>query len=297
MLRSKECADYRLQDANMKKIVHSDEIKKVVKSLIYEANFSLPSGVLSKIQELKKNETNKLARETLQIIEKNNTIAFENKIPLCQDCGVVMVFLEIGQGVSIEGEFVEEVINDAVAEAYEQNFLRKSVVNDPLERTNTGTNTPAFIHTEIIKGDSFHITVYLKGGGSENMTSLRMFRPTDSMDIIIDYIEETVCHAGSNPCPPLFLGIGIGGTADTAILNAKKVLFNGADSKHQNQYYRNLEESIYERLNNTNVGPLGFGGTSTVAGVYIKEAPTHIATLPVALNLNCHSFRCRSAAL
>jgi len=257
----------------------------------------LPSDVLSKFKKLKENETNSLAIETLSIIEENNEIALKEKIPLCQDCGVVMVFLDIGQDVSIKGDFIEDAVNDAVALAYKENNLRKSVVNDPLRRINSGTNTPIFLHSEITKGDSFKITVYLKGGGSENMTSLKMFRPTDSIDLIMDYIEDTIKYAGPNPCPPLFLGVGIGGTADVALVNAKKALLNGADSKHSDPFYRDIEEKLFLRLNKSNVGPLGFGGKSTVAGVYIKEAPTHIATLPIALNLNCHSFRCRSSIL
>ena len=271
--------------------IDTSQVGEKIDELIHHCSFHLPKEVSEKYIEMQQKETLPIAKNTMDVIIENSNISKNEVLPLCQDCGVTIVLLEIGQNVSLVGDYIEDVINDAVANSYAKNNLRKSVVSDPLERKNTGTNTPAFIHTEIVPGDAIKITVYLKGGGSENMTSLRMFRPTDSIDIIVDYIEETVINAGPNPCPPLFLGIGIGGTADVATLNAKKAVLRGVNSKHKNEFYDDLEDKIFEKLNKTNVGPLGFGGVSTVGGVYIKEAPTHIATLPVALNLNCHSFR------
>jgi len=274
--------------------IQTKDLEEIIISLIKESHFSLPEIVKDKFVELAKKETSPIARDTLDIILKNNTIAKNSMLPLCQDCGVVVIFLEVGQEIFFEGEFLETIINSAVKKAYSDFYLRKSVVGDPLLRENTGTNTPAFIHTDFVPGDKLKITVYIKGGGSENMSALKMFRPTDSSELIIDYIEETVVNAGPNPCPPLFLGIGIGGTADVAMLNSKKAVLRGVNSEHKKPFYKELEDKIFNRLNKTNVGPLGFGGDTTVAKVFVKEAPTHIATLPVALNLNCHSFRFRS---
>jgi fumarate hydratase subunit alpha len=275
----------------MKKTVHTDKIKKAIVELLYNANFITPPEIKSIFTEMMNRETQSLACETLNILIENIDIAEKENIPLCQDCGSVIVFLEIGQDLEITGEYLYDAVNSAVADAYNRFYLRKSIVSDPLRRKNTGTNTPAFIHTDIVPGESLTIDVMLKGGGSENMSALKMFRPTDSAEKIIDYIVETVIAAGPNPCPPVFLGIGIGGTADSAMLNSKKALLKNPSDHNPDLYYKDLELKILERINNTNVGPMGFGGKSTAAGVYIKEAPAHIASLPVALNLNCHSFR------
>lgn len=282
---------------NPRRSVHTDTIKRALADLIYEASFNLPEEVCGLFRSLQARENGELSREALEVLCQNAEIARARRIPLCQDCGVVVVFMEIGQDVSIEGCHLNKAINDAVAESYDRFYLRKSIVGDPLERKNTGTNAPAFIHTEIVPGPGIRLQVYLKGGGSENMSALRMFRPTAPVEEIIDYIEEQVRAAGPNPCPPLFLGVGIGGTADAAMLNAKKAVLRGVGREHGNPYYARLEHTILERLNATGVGALGFGGRSTAAGVYIKEAPTHIATLPVALNLSCHSLRIREAVL
>ena len=275
----------------MKKAIHTDEIKKALEELIYNANFIAPPEIKNIFEEMKSRETLPLASETLNILTENIEIAEKENIPLCQDCGTVIIFLEIGQDLEITGEYIYDAVNSAVADAYSKFYLRKSIVADPLRRKNTGTNTPAFIHTDIVPGNSLTIDVMLKGGGSENMSALKMFRPTDSAEKIIDFIEETVTAAGPNPCPPIFLGIGIGGTADAAMLNAKKALLKNPSDHNPDPFYRNLEMQILERVNSTGVGPMGFGGKNSAAGVYIKEAPSHIASLPVALNLNCHSFR------
>jgi len=275
----------------MKRTIHTDIIKSEIVKLIRNASFIAPPEIKSAFAKMKAEETNPLASETLRILIENTEIAENEEIPLCQDCGSVIVFLEIGQEICIEGDYLYDAVNDAVAESYKNFYLRKSIVADPLRRKNTGTNTPAFIHTDIIPGDKLHIDILLKGGGSENMSALRMFRPTDSVELIIDFIEETVIKAGPNPCPPIFLGVGIGGTADAAVLNSKKALLRPTGEKHSDPFYAELEDRIADRLNRTGVGPMGFGGKNTAAGVYILEAPAHIASLPVALNLNCHSFR------
>lgn len=280
-----------------KRTIRTDDIKKAIIEMLYEANFRLSAPVKKIFNEMKSREKDELPVRAMEILCENFDIAEAEDIPLCQDCGAVIVFLEIGQDVALEGVDLYTSINRAIKEAYEGYYLRKSIVADPLQRKNTGTNEPGFIHTEIVPGNSLKITVYLKGGGSENMTSLKMFRPTASMEEIIEYIREHLVSAGPNPCPPLFLGIGIGGTADVALVNAKKAVLRGVDSVHENPFYAEMEKTIYDSLNSTGIGPLGFGGVSTVAGVYIREAPTHIATLPVALNLSCHSLRYREIIL
>ncbi|MCL2025523.1 MAG: fumarate hydratase [Leptospirales bacterium] len=277
--------------------INTYEIAEAVKEMIFESSFCMPNELAAKFDELIAVETNRLAAETLAILKENGRIAETEQLPLCQDCGSVLIFLEIGQKIILEGEDLSVALNSAVAQAYNDFYLRKSIVADPLRRLNTGNNTPAAIHTEIVAGGSVHILVYLKGGGSENASSLKMFNPTAKLEAIIDYIEETVIAAGPNPCPPVFLGVGIGGSADTAVLNAKIAVFRGIGSEHPDPFYADMEEKIMERLNKSGVGVMGFGGRSTAAGVYIKEAPAHIASLPVALNMNCHSLRYRAREL
>ena len=275
----------------MKKTIHTDLIKSEIVKLIKSASFIAPTEIKSAFSRMKTEETNPLASETLRILIENAEIAEREEIPLCQDCGSAIVFIEIGQELSVEGGYLYDAVNEAVEEAYKKFYLRKSIVSDPLRRINTGTNTPAFIHTDIVPGNGLKIDILLKGGGSENMSALRMFRPTDPVELIIDFIEDSVIKAGPNPCPPVFLGVGIGGTADAAMLNSKKALLRPTGEKHSDPFYAELEEKILARVNATGVGPMGFGGKATAAGVYILTAPTHIASLPVALNLNCHSFR------
>ena len=279
-----------------KRIIETSQIKEAVIDLVYRANFHLPRSVEEGLRELVDSEKSEMARTTLGILYENAEIARKDEIPLCQDCGVVIVFFELGQDVILKGAQINEVINSGVADAYQRFHLRKSVAGDPIERKNTGTNTPCFIHTSIVEGRGVKLIVYIKGGGSENMTVINMFRPTASVNDIIDFIEHSVINGGINACPPLFLGIGIGGTADIALLNAKRAVLR-KNKHHKDPFYADLEIKILERLNNTGIGPLGFGGDSTAAGVYIKTAPSHIATLPVALNLNCHSLRFRECEL
>ncbi|MBP7584853.1 MAG: fumarate hydratase [Spirochaetes bacterium] len=277
--------------------IPTDKITSAVIELARRANFELSVEVVARFTALRDDEDDAAARSTLDIILENAEIARREQIPLCQDCGTAIVLVELGQDVRLEGKLLDDAVNEGIGAAYEKYFLRKSIVGDPLRRRNTGTNTPAFIHAELVPGDRVRVTVYLKGGGSENMSSLKMFNPTASEDDIIAHIAETVKAAGPNPCPPLFLGVGIGGTADIAMLNSKKAVLRGVGTRHHDPYYAELEARILGALNATGVGPLGFGGRSTAAAVYIKEAPTHIATLPVALNLNCHSLRYGTAEL
>lgn len=276
--------------------IHADAITQTIVELIGRASFNLPSGAQELFLKLKRDEQSEIAKQTMDVIIENERIASSRSIPLCQDCGVVVVFLEVGTGVRIDGNLTEAV-NRGVEEATRRFNLRASMVSDPLRRDNTGTNAPAMIHAELVEGAALKMTVYLKGGGSENMTALKMFRPTETREAIIDFIEKTVIEAGPNPCPPLFLGVGIGGTADIAMLNSRKAVLRGLGTVHPDPWYASFERDILDRINATGVGPLGFGGRVTAAGVFIREAPTHIATLPVALNLNCHSLRYSKAEL
>lgn len=273
-----------------KKIISSGRLSETVVELVRRASFTLPDGAGALMKEMSEREVSEAGRAALAVLGENSVIAEREHLPLCQDCGVAIVFLDIGEKIAIDGNPVDAV-NRGVEEAYRAHFLRKSLVDDPFRRRNTGTNTPAMIHAEFVPGERLGITVYLKGGGSENRSALRMFRPTDTPDAVIDYIAETVVAAGPDPCPPLFLGVGIGGTADTAMVNAKRAVLRGVGTRHPDPFYADLEVRIKSRLNETGVGPLGFGGSATAAEVYIVAAPTHIATLPVALNLNCHSLR------
>lgn len=273
--------------------INTSKIGKAVKQMIFDASFSLPSEIMKKFDSMIRLENGSLAGEVLCILKENAAIAEQEQLPLCQDCGSVIVFISIGRDVRLEGEDLETAVNLAAAEAYADFHLRKSIVADPLNRRNTETNTPVSFHARIVSGKNVDITVYLKGGGSENMSCLKMFKPSVSVEEIISYIEKQVIDAGPNPCPPLFLGIGIGGTADTAVLNSKLAVLRGVGTYHPNPFYADLEAKILQRLNQTGVGVLGLGGSFTAAEVYIKEAPSHIASLPVALNMNCHSLRYR----
>jgi fumarate hydratase subunit alpha len=276
--------------------IHAEDISAAVAGLIRDASFNLPPEVEKRFEEMIGTETTDTARETLRLLLENGVIAAKEGLPLCQDCGMAIVFVEVGSRVAIDGD-LDDAVNRGVEEAYRSNYLRKSVVADPLRRTNTGTNAPAVIHVDHAGTGRLGLTVFLKGGGSENMSSLNMLRPTATEEMILDYIEQAVVAAGPNPCPPLFLGVGIGGTADTALLNAKKAVLRGPGTRHPDPYYAGLEERILERVNSTGIGPLGFGGRHTAAGVFIKEASTHIAMLPVALNMTCHSLRFRRTEL
>jgi len=274
--------------------IDTGTLKEPIISMIHEASFTLLPEIEGMFSTLAAQETVEKAAMTMNILLENAALARQESIPLCQDCGSVSVFIEAGHNIFFTGEPLPAVIDDAVKTAYERFCLRKSIVADPLRRANTGTNTPAFTHLDIVPGDRLKISVYLKGGGSENMTYLKMFRPTDPVDVIVDDIVRAVAAAGPNPCPPLFLGVGIGGTADVAMINSRKAVMRGIGTRHADPFYAEFEDVLLERLNRTGVGPLGFGGKSTVAAVFIREAPAHIATLPLALNMNCHSLRYRT---
>ncbi|AVQ45082.1 fumarate hydratase [Clostridium botulinum] len=266
-------------------------IKKVVKKLCVEANYYLPKDVNDKIVQCREEETWNISREVLQTIEENIHIAKEENIPLCQDTGMACIFIEIGQDVHIIGGSLQDCINEGIAEGYKEGYLRKSVVSDPIERINTGDNTPAVIYYNIVQGDRIKITVAPKGFGSENMSKIAMLKPADGLEGIKNFILDVVKEAGPNPCPPIVVGVGIGGTFDKCAYLSKKALLRPIDSRNKNKFYKDLEEELLEKINSLGIGPQGFGGKTTALAVNIETFPTHIAGLPVAVNVSCHVTR------
>lgn len=271
--------------------IDSKEITKEVKRLCIEANYYLPKDVLNTIKEAYLREEFPIARDVLEIVMNNSKIAEEDHVPICQDTGMACVFLEIGQDVHITGDFIEDAVNEGVRQGYEEGYLRKSIVSDPIERINTKDNTPAVIYYEIVKGENIKISIAPKGFGSENMSKIKMLKPSDGLEGVKKFILKTVKEAGPNPCPPIVVGIGIGGTFDKAALLSKKALLRPIDIRNKNLFYSKLEEEMLDKINNLGIGPQGFGGRTTALAVNIETFPTHIAGLPVAVNISCHVTR------
>lgn len=272
--------------------VSSQEITKTVKELVIKANKILPQDLVDCISCSSKSEQNVTAKSVLSDLQANIDAASELDIPVCQDTGMAVIFAEIGQDVHISGENFEDAVNRGVAEGYTEGLLRKSVVRDPFaDRVNTNDNTPAVIHTRIVPGDKIKITAAPKGFGSENMSALRMFTPSAKKDDIIGFVVDTVKKAGSNPCPPIVVGLGIGGDFEYSALLAKKALCRSVSLRNTNQFYADMEKEILEKVNLLNIGPQGFGGKTTALAVNIETYPTHIAGLPVAVNIGCHVTR------
>ena len=267
------------------------QITEVVARLCIEANEHLPEDVKCAIKNCRACEDWETAQGVLDKIIENFEIADANNVPICQDTGMAYVFLEIGQDVHITGGNLTDAINEGVRRGYAEGYLRKSVVADPVRRGNTGDNTPAMIYTEIVPGEEIKITVGPKGFGSENMSAIRMFKPSAGLQGIKDFIIETVEAAGPNPCPPMVVGVGIGGTFDKAALLAKKALMRPLDSSNPDPFYADLEVEMLEKINQLGIGPQGFGGKTTAIGLNIETLPTHIAGMPCAININCHVTR------
>ena len=265
-------------------------ITETVSRLCIEANCILPQDIRDRIEEARQKETWPVAAEILNRISENCRIAEAGMQPVCQDTGMACVFIEIGQEVHVDGD-ISEAVNEGVRRGYEEGYLRKSVVGDPLRRINTGDNTPAAIYYELVPGDRLKITVAPKGFGSENMSRIKILRPSDGIEGVKDFVTQTVEEAGPNPCPPTVVGVGIGGTFDKAALLAKKALLRSTDLHNPDPFYAALEEELLERINSLGIGPQGFGGRTTALAVAIEQMPTHIAGLPVAVNLNCHVAR------
>lgn len=262
-----------------------------VAELCEKANLFLPSGMKEKIHSCTDKEKSPICREVLGDIERNIDCAKEMNVPICQDTGMAVIFIDIGQDVHFVGGGLYSAINKGVADGYVNGRLRLSVVSDPLVRVNTNNNTPAVIHANIVDGDKVHITVAPKGFGSENMSRMKMFTPSASADDIVAFVRETVSVAGSNPCPPITVGVGIGGDFEYAAYLSKKALCRDLNERNENPLYAELEQKMLDEINKTGIGAQGFGGTITALYVNIEQAPTHIAGLPVAVNIGCHVTR------
>ncbi len=276
--------------------IEASAIAEAVAKLCVDANIRLPEDVRRCLAEKSEEEPWAPAKEILERITENYGIAETEEIPICQDTGVACVFLEIGQDVHITGDLTEAV-NEGVRRGYGEGFLRKSVVRDPLDRVNTGDNTPAMLYTELVPGEHVKITVAPKGFGSENMSRLTMLKPSDGVSGVKAFVLKTVEEAGPNPCPPIIVGVGIGGTFDKAALLAKKALLRETGKPSEKPFYANLERELLKEINALGIGPQGFGGKTTALAVHIESMPTHIAGLPVAVNLNCHVARHKTEVL
>ena len=273
------------------------KIKDAVRELFLKANFELRPDVLKAIKSALKKEKNGRAISILRSIIDNAAFARKKRLAICQDTGMAVVHIDIGQDVALTGGSLKKAVNEGVREAYAKGHLRKSVVDDPLLRNNTNTNTPCIIVTDIVDGDRVRIDVSPKGFGSENKSKIKMFRPTASVEEIKEFVVNVVKEAGPDACPPLFLGIGIGGTMETAALGAKKALFLPFDENNKKKHFRDLEKDLIKDVNSLGIGPMGLGGSTTVFGINIVENPTHIAGLPVAVNVSCHATRSASKIL
>ena len=271
--------------------IQAQQITDVVERLCIEANEQLPEDIKNAIHRCRACEDWEIAQGVLDQIITNFEIAGEERVPICQDTGMACVFLEIGQDVHITGGDLREAVDEGVRRGYDKGYLRKSVVRDPVRRGNTGDNTPAMLYTEIVPGEQIKVTVGPKGFGSENMSAIRMFKPSAGIEGIKDSILETVENAGPNPCPPMVVGVGIGGTFDKCALLAKKALMRSTEERNPDPYYAALEEEMLEKINQLGIGPQGFGGRTTALAVNIETLPTHIAGMPCAVNINCHVTR------
>ena len=271
--------------------ITANQITEVVERLCIEANEHLPEDVKCAIRSCRACEDGEIAKGILDNIIENFEIADRENVPICQDTGMACVFLEIGQDVHIAGGSLTEAVNEGVRRGYDKGYLRKSVVRDPVRRGNTGDNTPAMLYTEIVPGEHITVTVGPKGFGSENMSAVRMLKPSAGLQGIKDFIIETVEAAGPNPCPPMVVGVGIGGTFDKAALLAKKALMRPVYSSNEDSFYADLEKELLDRINRLGIGPQGFGGRTTAIGLNIETLPTHIAGMPCAVNISCHVTR------
>lgn len=276
--------------------IEAKQIQDTVRNLCIEANMHLPEDVEAALRTARETEPWPLAKQSLGLLQENLRLSAEHVLPVCQDTGAACVFLELGTEVHVRGD-LRKAVDNGVREGYGQGCLRKSIAADPLRRGNTGDNTPAFLTVELVSGEGCRITVAPKGFGSENMSALRMLKPSDGTEGVVRFILETVQQAGSNPCPPVILGIGIGGTFDKVACLAKKALLRPLTVHHADPFYAELEDRLLQEINGLGIGPQGFGGKTTCLGVAIETLPTHVAGLPVAVNVSCHATRRASAEL
>ena len=271
--------------------INVSEITKAIKKLCINANYFLSDDVRKRMKEAYENETFDIAKNALSKLIINSDIAKNENVPMCQDTGAACVFIEIGQEVHITGGSLEDAINQGVREGYEEGYLRKSIVIDPLNRVNTKDNTPAMIYYDIVPGEGLKIKVSPKGFGSENMSQIKMLKPSDGVEGVKEFILKVVKEAGANPWPPIIVGVGVGGTFDKAALLAKKSLLRSTSERNKNPYYADLEVELLDKINKLGVGPQGFGGKTTALTINIEYLPTHITGLPVAVNISCHATR------
>lgn len=274
------------------------DIANTVAHLCQRANFNIGEDVLEALKQAREKEESTLGQQVLDQILENDSIATNENIPICQDCGTAVIFLELGQDAHVTGGDLYTAVEEGVRRGYEDGYLRKSIVSQPFSaRANTKDNTPAVIHLDMVPGDCLKITVMPKGGGSENMSRLAMLTPAKGRQGVIEFVVKSVAEAGSNPCPPVVVGVGIGGTADKATILAKKALLRRVGTPNPDPEIAKLEQEILERVNNLGIGPQGFGGRTTALAVHAEVFPTHIAMMPVAVNLNCHAARHKEAIL
>lgn len=278
------------------RIISAATITETVARLCIQANTYLPSDIVAALDRQRQKEPWPLAKDTLELLWENKELAEHKHLPVCQDTGMACVFVELGQDVHIDGDF-EDAIHQGVRKGYTDGYLRKSIVCDPLRRVNTEDNTPAAITLHLVPGDGCSITVAPKGFGSENMSRLGMLKPADGVEGVKNFILETVRLAGPNPCPPIVLGVGIGGSFDKVAYLSKKALLRPIDQPHADPFYAQLEQELLEEINRLGIGPQGFGGETTCLGLSIETAPTHVAGLPVAVNVSCHATRRATAQL
>lgn len=271
--------------------IHTDEITKNIKEMCIEANLHLAKDVVGAIDNAKNTEKSEIGKKILGQLQENMDIAAEDSIPICQDTGMAVVFVKIGQDVHVEGQNLEDAINEGIRQGYVEGYLRKSVVKDPLIRENTKDNTPGIIHYEIVPGEKLELTVAPKGFGSENMSRVCMLKPADGIEGVKEAVIETVRLAGPNACPPMVVGVGIGGTFEKCAVLAKKALTRDLDQPSNIPYVAELEKELLEKINKLGFGPGGLGGINTALGVNVETYPTHIAGLPVAINICCHVNR------
>lgn len=282
---------------NMREI-HVNRITEVVSRLCQEANYELPQDVYDVFEKMMKEETFPNAKNTLEILAENAKIALENHSPICQDTGMACVFVTMGQDVHIVGGSLKEAINEGVRKGYEQGYLRKSVVSEPMfDRINTKDNTPALIYYDVVEGDLFKILVAPKGFGSENMCQIKMLKPSDGVEGVKDFVLKVVEDAGPNACPPMVIGVGIGGSFDKVALLSKQAMLRKIGSHHPDERYHALEDELLEKINSTGIGPAGYGGKTTALTLNIETLPTHIAGMPVAVSICCHVARHKEAIL
>ncbi len=277
--------------------INSEKIVNNIERICIDANYNLGEDIIASLKNALQKEESPLGKEVIAQILENAEIGRSEYVPVCQDTGYAVIFVELGQEVQIVGDSLQNAINEGVRQGYKKGFLRKSIVKNPLDRINTDDNTPAVIHTDIFPGDNLKITFMAKGGGCENMSRTAMLTPAQGRDGVINFVVETVKTAGANPCPPIIVGVGIGGTFEYASLLSKKAILRSVGSHNKDNAISSLEDELLEKINKLGIGPQGFGGRITALAVHVETYPCHIASLPVAVNIECHSHRPKSVVI